>query len=170
MKRNGIDIISAGAPGFREACVDYKANGLGEEVVTPEELAIVEKYINQSLELNQKRYEMKRGDRERESREVENNVLLKKIDKSTSNIDKSTELIYENIITSANFIIEEIEKNNDVISKNSTEYIKLLEEFKNIIESDNKSNTIKDFVTSVGSDLSASFLLYLISNIMTMQQ
>lgn len=113
---------------------------------------------------------MKRGDRERESREVENNVLLKKIDKSTSNIDKSTELIYENIITSANFIIEEIEKNNDVISKNSTEYIKLLEEFKNIIESDNKSNTIKDFVTSVGSDLSASFLLYLISNIMTMQQ
>lgn len=166
MKRNGIDIISAGAPGFRKACVDYKANGLREEIATPEELAIIEKYINQSLELNQKRYEMKREDREREAREVENNYLLKKIDKSTSNIDKSTELIYENIITSANFIIEEIEKNNDVISKNSTEYIKLLEEFKNIIESDNKSNTIKDFVTSVGSDLSASFLLYLISNTM----
>lgn len=165
MKRNRIDIISAGAPGFRG---DYKANGLREEVTTPEELAIVEKYINQSLELKQERYEMGRGDREREAREVENNDLLKKIDKSTSNIDKSTELIYESIITSANFIIEEIEKNNDVIIKNSTEYLKLLEEFKNIIESDNKSNTIKDFVTSVGSDLSASLLLYLISNRMTM--
>ena len=165
MKKNGIDIISAGAPGFREACKEYKVNGLKEEVTTPEELAIVEKYKNQSLELKQERYEMKRGDREREAREVENNALLKKIDKSTSNIDKSTELIYENIITSANFIIEEIEKNNDVISKNSTEYIKLLEEFKNIIESDNKSNMIKDFVTGVGSNLSASLLLSLISNI-----